>query len=85
MPGCRVEIPGLNSHLPGIPSAAEIEKKGIDVANNQAALLKKIEELTLYAIEQEKKYQSQKEELETLKQQMLELKALIKSNSQSVK
>ncbi|AEV99268.1 hypothetical protein A4D02_32220 [Niastella koreensis] len=74
-----------NSHLPGVPSAAEVEKKGIDVANNQAALLKKIEELTLYAIEQEKKMQRQNEEMESLKQQMSELKALIKSNSQSVK
>lgn len=36
-----------NSHLPGIPAAAEVEKKGLDVASNQAALLKKIEELTL--------------------------------------
>jgi hypothetical protein len=70
-----------NNHLPGIPSAAEIEKKGIDVGNNQAALLQKIEELTLYAIEQEKKIQKQNDqikELLNLKQEMAELKALIK-------
>jgi hypothetical protein len=60
-----------NNHLPGIPSAAEVEKKGIDVGNNQAALLKKIEELTLYTIQQDK-------ELKSLKQEMAELKALIK-------
>jgi hypothetical protein len=76
-----------NNHLPGIPSAAEVEKKGIDVGDNQANLLKKIEELILYAIEQEKKIQKQSEdiselknknkELELLKQQMAELKALI--------
>jgi hypothetical protein len=59
-----------NNHLPGIPSASEVEKKGIDVGNNQAALLQKIEELTLYTIQQDK-------ELKTLKQEMAELKALI--------
>jgi hypothetical protein len=45
----------LNSHLPGIPAAAEVVKDGIDVVENQAALLKKIEELTLYVIEQNKR------------------------------
>lgn len=46
-----------NSHLLGVPSAAEVDKKGIDVGNTQAILLKKIEELTLYVIEQNKKMQ----------------------------
>jgi uncharacterized coiled-coil protein SlyX len=68
-----------NSHLPGIPSAAEVEKKGIDVANNQAALLKKIEELTLYIIEQDKTIKKQNDQYTELKQEMAELKALIKS------
>lgn len=45
----------LNKHLPGIPSAAEVEKDGLDLGDNQANLLKKIEELTLYAIEQDKR------------------------------
>jgi hypothetical protein len=67
-----------NNHLPGIPSAAEVEKKGIDVASNQAGLLKKIEELTLYAIEQEKKLQKQSEEI-------AELRKMIISISQSKK
>jgi hypothetical protein len=67
-----------NNHLPGIPSAAEVEKRGIDVANNQAALLKKIEELTLYVIEQEKQLQSQKEEISELKKQSSELSELKK-------
>lgn len=44
-----------NNHLPGIPAAAEVEKEGIDLGSNQAALLKKIEELTLYIIEQNKR------------------------------
>lgn len=44
-----------NKHLPEVPSAAIIEKEGIDLGNNQTILLKKIEELTLYLIEQNKR------------------------------
>jgi hypothetical protein len=44
-----------NKHLPEIPSAKEVEEKGISIGDTQALLLKKIEELTLYLIEQEKK------------------------------
>ncbi|WP_394772916.1 hypothetical protein [Flavobacterium sp.] len=43
-----------NSHLPEIPSAKEFEKNGIKVSEMNMALLKKVEELTLYAIEQQK-------------------------------
>lgn len=44
-----------NKHLPEVPSAKEIQSKGLDVGDGQALLLKKIEELTLYIIEQDKK------------------------------
>jgi len=43
-----------NNHLPGMPSTDSVAKAGIDVGANQALLLKKIEELTLYVIEQKK-------------------------------
>jgi hypothetical protein len=36
-----------NKHLPEIPSAKEVEEKGISVGDNQALMLKKIEELKL--------------------------------------
>ena len=42
-------------HLPGVPSVKEVTKGGINVGDNQAVLLKKIEELTLYLLEQNKK------------------------------
>lgn len=44
-----------NQHLEGIPSAAEVEKEGIDVGEMNKKLLAKVEELTLYLIEQNKK------------------------------
>ncbi|MBS1687747.1 MAG: hypothetical protein JSS96_03420 [Bacteroidetes bacterium] len=43
-----------NAHLPEIPTANEVAKDGIDVANMDAKLLQKIEELTLYVIQQQK-------------------------------
>jgi hypothetical protein len=41
-------------HLPGIPSAAEVVKDGIDLADINAKLLAKVEELTLHMIAMEK-------------------------------
>ncbi len=44
-----------NQHLPNIPSAAEVKANGFHLEEMDAKLLAKIEELTLYAIEQEKR------------------------------
>ncbi len=44
-----------NKHLPEVPSASEVEANGLKLGEMNALLLKKIEELTLYAIGQEKK------------------------------
>lgn len=44
----------LHQHLPGIPSANEVGKNGLDLGVNQALLLQKIEELTLIIIQQNK-------------------------------
>jgi hypothetical protein len=43
-----------NNHLPGIPSAIEAGENGINVGEMNSKLLEKIEELTLYLIEQNK-------------------------------
>ncbi|WP_460954408.1 TMF family protein [Spirosoma litoris] len=70
-----------HNHLPGIPSATEVVKQGIDVAKMDAKLLAKIEELTLYSIQLEKELratkQHQQAEIDQLKQlvnQLLEKK-----------
>ena len=55
-----------NSHLPEIPSAKEIEKNGLMLAEMNMNLLKKIEELTLYSIDQNKKIETQAKEIESL-------------------
>jgi len=49
-------------HLPGIPSAEEVKVDGINVGSMQALLLKKVEELTLYVIDQDKRLKSLRRE-----------------------
>lgn len=41
-------------HLPGVLPAGQMQREGLDVGDNQAILLQKIEELTLYVIRQNK-------------------------------
>lgn len=62
-----------NRHLPEIPSATQMEKDGINLSDMNVKLLKKIEELTLYLIEQQ---QSNKELRIKLTEAMERLKAL---------
>jgi hypothetical protein len=72
------QLPGLDSldkyirlhqHLPGIAPAAEVKTAGMDVADGQAALLKKVEELTLYLIREHKEVEKLTREVERLKAQ----------------
>jgi hypothetical protein len=56
----------LNKHLPDIPSTAEVTKNGIDLAETQALLLQKVEELTLYVIEQNKKIERLEQKIKRL-------------------
>jgi hypothetical protein len=53
----------LNKHLPEVPSLAEISENGNNLGNTDAMLLRKIEELTLYIVDQKK-------EIEELKAKM---------------
>ena len=48
-----------NKHLPEIPSAAEIEKDGVQLGEMNRLLLKKIEELTMHLIEKENQLDTQ--------------------------
>lgn len=52
-----------NQHLPEVPSAKEMEKNGIDVGEMNLLLLKKVEELTLHLIEQQKRIKSLEEKI----------------------
>jgi hypothetical protein len=55
-----------HGHLPGVPSQEEVKENGIKLAETDATLLKKIEELTLYILQQEKKINQLEEKFEEL-------------------
>ncbi|TCP23594.1 hypothetical protein EV195_10863 [Tenacibaculum skagerrakense] len=58
-------------HLANIPSAEEVSENGIELGEMNKKLLEKVEELTLYTIQQEKAIEKQGKEID-------ELKALVK-------
>lgn len=60
-------------HLPNVPSAEDLEKNGVELKQLTLILLEKIEELTLYTLEQQK-------EIDTLKQQLEQQKGTKSEN-----
>ncbi len=57
-----------NRHLPGIPTTEEVQKNGLDLGATQARLLEKIEQLTLYTIDQQKQADEYRDENKKLMQ-----------------
>ncbi|MBL4708549.1 MAG: hypothetical protein JKY48_08945, partial [Flavobacteriales bacterium] len=55
-----------NGHLPNVPSAKEVEDNGLNLGEMDAILLQKIEELTLYMIEQNKKIEEHIKKIKAL-------------------
>jgi len=53
-------------HLPDLPSAAQVEKEGINLGEINAKLLKKIEELTLHLIEKDIELSAQKQSIDNI-------------------
>jgi hypothetical protein len=56
-----------NKHLPDVPSEEEVLANGLDLANMQAIQQQKIEELTLYIIQQQKQMDALIETVNELK------------------
>jgi len=63
-----------NGHLPGVPSAQEIKESNQDLGLIQQKLLEKIEELTLYTIQQENAIKSRDMEIDQLKNDLVEIR-----------
>ncbi len=59
-----------NKHLPDIPSAKEVEENGLNIGEMQVKLLQKIEEMTLYIIQQNQTIDGLKEEIDLLKKEV---------------
>jgi hypothetical protein len=62
-----------NNHLPGLPSAAEIENNGLMLGDVQKKMMEKIEELTLYTIEQGKLINELQQKMESLEKENAKL------------
>ncbi|MDN5478682.1 MAG: hypothetical protein L0G39_17285 [Chryseobacterium sp.] len=60
-------------HLPEIASAKVMEKEGVNVGEFQIKLLQKIEELTLYVIEQNRQLKDQQEKIQKLETENTDL------------
>ena len=56
-----------HKHLPGIPSALEVKKEGLELGEMNRKLLEKVEELTLYMIEMNKRIDSLEKENKQLR------------------
>ncbi|ATP58042.1 hypothetical protein CPT03_16995 [Pedobacter ginsengisoli] len=60
-------------HLPGIPSAEEVKTNGVNLGEMNAKLLKKIEELTLHLVEQQKRNDLQAQTMQKMEARILNL------------
>lgn len=65
----------VNKHLPEVPSASVVEENGVNLGEMNMLLLKKVEELTLYVIEQNKVILNQSNDLKQQQTQMEILRA----------
>ena len=70
-----------NKHLPEVPSAKEMEANGVQLGEMNMLLLKKIEELTLYVIEQSDELKNQKTQNENLLQRLQALEKVVTDKS----
>jgi len=52
-----------NGHLPGVASAEQVKDEGLDLAGSQMGLLQKVEELTLYTLQQQELIQQQQKRI----------------------
>lgn len=66
-----------NNHLPGLPSAETVKENGFELADMQKRILEKVEELTLYTIEQDKQIKNLQQEMENLKKENASLKKAV--------
>ncbi|MDH7445940.1 hypothetical protein [Aquimarina sp. 2201CG14-23] len=66
-----------NKHLPEVPSAKEVAENGFDLFDMNATLLKKVEELTLYTIAQEKQLKRQTKHIKRQEERLQKLETLL--------
>jgi hypothetical protein len=73
-----------NGHLPGIANAKTVASEGLDLAGSQMGLLQKVEELTLYTLQQEGRLADQESRLATQHDHLESQKALLAAQQERV-
>jgi hypothetical protein len=66
-------------HLPNMASADEVQSKGLDLGGNQMVLLEKVEELTLYTLQQHEQLKDQKAKITALQKENAALRNQIQT------
>ncbi|MEO1485535.1 MAG: malectin domain-containing carbohydrate-binding protein [Bacteroidota bacterium] len=61
-----------NGHLPNIPSAEKVQNEGVALGDMNRLLLEKIEELTLYTLQQQELIENLQEEIAVMKKQSVQ-------------
>ena len=67
-------------HLPNMPTAGQIKDKGVNISQFQMRLLEKIEELTLYTLDQHEQIEKQQKQIQVLRDEISELKKVRSGN-----
>jgi hypothetical protein len=78
------EFIAQNGHLPNVPTAAEIEADGVNLGKTARITMEKVEELTLYMIEQQEQLEEQKELLKHQHQLIKEQQELVQQQQQEI-
>ncbi|WPV66690.1 hypothetical protein [Chitinophaga sp. LS1] len=68
-----------NQHLPGIPAESDVLAHGVDLGEMNRLLLQKVEEITLYLIEEHKSNERLKEENEELRKRVDKIMSLLEA------
>jgi hypothetical protein len=71
-------------HLPGIVSEGEVRKNGIDLGDHAAAVLQKVEELTLYLIDENKKLKEQNKQIEQQHKELEQERTRLEQQQQEI-
>jgi hypothetical protein len=71
-------------HLPGIANAAQMQKEGVELGAFTTKLLQKIEELTLYSVESDKKVSEQQATLARQESLLLQLQEQLKTQQDEI-
>ncbi len=68
----------INRHLPEMPTEEDVKKDDVDLGEMNKKLLQKVEELTLYLIQQQKENEEQRERIHQLEVSMEQIKQRLK-------